>query len=330
MNFKKKLQIFCSLFLLFLFPVQIFAYSDKVILGGENIGIEVEEKYINIVGFYKVNGKYIAKEAGLKIGDKILKVNQQDVSSTEEMIKIIDNTSSKTNIVLTVLRNNQTNDYVLNLKKDDKNVYKTGIYVKDQITGIGTLTYIDPKTKIYGALGHEIVDSRTNQKIEIKNGKIFQSSITGIEKSESRNTGEKNAIFYSKHVYGTVTENTISGIFGNYQKSFSENNLIDVGEKNEIKLGNASIYTVINGEEKEEFSINILNVNLFNETKNILFEITDKELLEKTGGVIKGMSGSPIVQDGKLIGAVTHAIVDENGNKGYGIFITTMLNEGEN
>lgn len=329
MNFKKKLQFFL-MFLLFIFPISVFAYSDKVILGGENIGIEIHEKQVHIVGFYKVNGKYIAKDAGLKIGDKIIKVNGEEVSSITSMIQAIGKTSTKDRAKLTVLRNKEELDFEITLVKDENNSYKTGIYVKDQITGIGTLTYIDPETNIFGALGHEILDSVSNQKVEIKEGNIFESSVTGVEKSSENHTGEKNAIFYSNEIFGQIEENTISGIFGKYNQIEKNKTLIEVGKPNEVTVGKASIYTVVSGNKVEEFEINILNVNLKGKIKNILFEITDSKLLEVAGGVVKGMSGSPIVQNDKIIGAVTHAIVDQSGTKGYGVFITTMLEEGEN
>lgn len=327
MNFKNKLLTILSLLLLIM-PLNVFAYSDHVVLGGNNVGIEVHSEGIMIVGFYQVNNVYIGKEAGLELGDKIIKVSNEEVSSIEDMINKINNKIKNEEITLTILRGKKELTTNLKLVKDDNNVYKTGLYVKDQITGIGTLTYIDPETKIFGALGHEIVESSSNTKIEVKDGKIFKSDVTGATKSTRSSTGEKNAVFYNDEVYGTIENNTNSGIFGKYTGEYDENNLIEVGNIDDIKLGEASIRTVLKDNKVETFTINILKVNKDNDTKNILFEITDKELMEKTNGVIKGMSGSPIIQDNKIIGAVTHAIVNDNG-KGYGIFITTMLEKGE-
>lgn len=327
MNFKNKLLTILSLLLLIM-PLNVFAYSDHVVLGGNNVGIEVHSEGIMIVGFYQVNNVYIGKEAGLELGDKIIKVSNEEVSSIEDMINKINNKIKNEKITLTILRGKKELTTNLKLVKDDNNVYKTGLYVKDQITGIGTLTYIDPETKIFGALGHEIVESSSNTKIEVKDGKIFKSDVTGATKSTRSSTGEKNAVFYNDEVYGTIENNTNSGIFGKYTGEYDENNLIEVGNIDDIKLGEASIRTVLKDNKVETFTINILKVNKDNDTKNILFEITDKELMEKTNGVIKGMSGSPIIQDNKIIGAVTHAIVNDNG-KGYGIFITTMLEKGE-
>lgn len=328
MNFKNKLLTILSL-LLIIMPLNTFAYSDHVILGGNNVGIEVHSKGIMVVGFYQVNNSYIGREAGLELGDKITKVSGEEVSSIQDMINKINNKIKDENITLTILRGSKELTTTLKLIKDDNNVYKTGLYVKDQITGIGTLTYIDPETKIFGALGHEIVESSSNTKIEVKDGKIFKSNVTGATKSTRSSTGEKNAVFYNDEVYGTIENNTNSGIFGKYTGEYDKNNLIEVGNISDIKLGEASIRTVLKDNKVETFTINILKINENSDTKNILFEITDKELMGKTNGVIKGMSGSPIIQEDKIIGAVTHAIVNDNG-KGYGIFITTMLEKGEN
>lgn len=324
MNFKKLLNVF--LLLTFFIPNIVFAYSDKVILGGDNIGISVDTKEVIVVGFYKVNDKYIAKSSGFIIGDRIVSVNDTLINSIEDLVKEI-NKSGSDKVKIRVKRLDEYKDIELNLVKEN-NIYKTGLYIKDNITGVGTLTYIDPETKIFASLGHEIVDSKTGRIVDIKDGYIFDSNVVGIIKSTSTTTGEKQAKFNANEVNGTIEKNTIKGIYGKYIKELDNNNLISVGTPDEIKLGPAKIYTVLNGNTIEEYTINIIKINNDTPTKNILFEITDKNLLEKTNGVIKGMSGSPIVQNNKIIGAVTHAIVNDN-LKGYGIFITTMLEEGE-
>ena len=324
MNFKKLLNVF--LLLTFFIPNIVFAYSDKVILGGDNIGISVDTKEVIVVGFYKVNNKYIAKSSGFIIGDRIVSVNDTLVNSIEDLVKEI-NKSGSDKVKIRVKRLDEYKDIELNLVKEN-NVYKTGLYIKDNITGVGTLTYIDPETKIFASLGHEIVDSKTGRIVDIKDGYIFDSNVVGIIKSTSTTTGEKQAKFNTSEVNGSIEKNTIKGIYGKYIKELDDNNLISVATPDEIKLGPAKIYTVLNGNDVEEYTINIIKINNDTPTKNILFEITDKNLLEKANGVIKGMSGSPIVQNNKIIGAVTHAIVNDN-LKGYGIFITTMLEEGE-
>ena len=326
MNFKKKLLVLV-LILTFVFPIYVYAYSDQVILGGDNIGISVNTKEVLVVGFYKVKDKYIAKDAGFVIGDKISKVNGNLVTSINELVDEINALKSKDNVEFTVIRNDVEKKIYLSLVKDNDN-YKTGLYIKDQITGVGTLTYIDPDTKIFGSLGHEILDNSTGKIINIKSGIIFESIVTGNIKSTSVSTGEKKAIFNQSNIFGEINKNTNKGIFGIYTDVINNKNLITVGTIDEIEIGPAKIYTVLNNDDVDSYDINIIKINNDNTTKNILFEITDEKLLDKTNGVIKGMSGSPIVQNNKIVGAVTHAIVSDN-TKGYGIFITTMLEEGE-
>lgn len=325
MNFKKKLLSLLLLLTLFI-PNIALAYSDKIILGGDNIGISVDTKEVIVVGFYKVNGDYIASSSGFIVGDRIISINDNPIDSIEDLVKEI-NKSGSDKVKVGIKRLNEYKELEMNLVKEN-NIYKTGLYIKDNITGVGTLTYIDPETKIFASLGHEIVDSKTGRIVDIKDGYIFDSNVVGIIKSTETTTGEKQAKFNSDNVNGTIEKNTINGIYGKYIKELDDNNLISVANPNEIKLGPAKIYTVLSQNKVDEYSINIIKINNNTSTKNILFEITDKNLLDKTNGVIKGMSGSPIVQDGKIIGAVTHAIVNDN-LKGYGIFITTMLEEGE-
>lgn len=330
MFFKKiKNNILLTLiFTLLIIPNYALAYSDYIVAGGENIGIELNSKGVIIVGTYEVNGINPAKEANLRAGDKIIKINNKDVINIEEMLKVIENINNKSNVKITYLRGNKTNDTSLKLSKSSDNIYKTGLYVKDSISGVGTLTFIDPNTKLFGALGHEIIEKNTGQKLEIKDGKIYSSTVTGITRSDIGKPGEKAARYDSSDIFGNVKENTTSGIFGNYTSTIPDKKLYKVAKENDIKTGNATIFTVIDGNTIESFAINILRINK-NTTKNILFEITDSRLLKNTGGIVQGMSGSPIIQDNFIVGAVTHVVVDDP-TKGYGIFITTMLEEAEN
>ncbi len=326
---KLKLQIIFPLLILFIMPTNIYAYSKYVIPGGETIGIEVNSKGVLVVGFYEVDSKYIGKDAGFLVGDTITKINGTAVSDINEMVNVVNSEAEKDNqLDVTIIRDDKSSNLTLDMICDSDNVCKTGLYVKDEITGIGTLTYIDPKTTIFGALGHEITERTTGEKFEIKDGKIFKATVTDNTKSENGSPGEKNAIYDEGVTYGSISSNEESGIFGEYTDELLETNALEVGTKDDVKEGEATIRTVINGNEVKEYTINILNVNKDSSIKNILFEITDEELLNETGGVIQGMSGSPIIQNEKLVGAVTHVIVND-AKKGYGIFITTMLEEGD-
>lgn len=307
-----------------LMPLNIFAYSDKIIPGGQTLGIEVKNNGIIVIGFYRVNGKL--NNNNLKVGDIITKINGSNVHNIDEMVDFISKNINDNKVTLTITRDNKEINKEFVLENIDGN-YKTGLYVKDSITGIGTLSYIDPETKIYGALGHEIIETTTNKLIEIKTGTIFKTSITTIDKSVKGLAGTKNAKFYPSINYGTVTSNTNKGIYGIYKSDISDKKVLEVGKYHDIKAGKAYIRTVINGNKEEDFEIDIDRVNN-NDVKNIHFKITSTELLNKTGGVVQGMSGSPIIQDNKIIGAVTHVIID-NPSTGYGILITNMLEEGE-
>lgn len=320
-NFKNKLFLILILTTLII-PISAYAYSDEVILGGENVGIEVNSSGVLVVGFYNVNGTSPGRDAGLKIGDTILKVDDTVIQGITDLSKHFND--SKT-LKITYKRGNITSETTLNLVQDNK-VYKTGLYVKDSIVGIGTLTFIDPSTKRFGALGHEILEQTTGTKFEIKNGKIFESNVTGIDKADRGSVGEKNAIYNEDKVFGNIDKNDVTGIYGNYSKKYNERDLIKISS--DVEVGKAFIKTVISGQKKQDFEINILNIDKNHETKNILFEVTDETLLNKGNGIVQGMSGSPIVQNDKLVGAVTHVVVDDP-HKGYGILITNMLKESE-
>ena len=310
-------------------PANANAYSDRIIAGGENIGISLNSKGVLIVGTYEVNGQNLADKAGLKTGDIIQSINGQTVESIEDMASKI-NDSASSPIKIKFLRNDKEKETTLELYKDENDVYKTGLYVKDSVTGIGTLTFIDPETKKFGALGHEIEEQTTGKILEIKDGKIFETTVTGIIPSTDGSPGEKKAEYDPENVEGNVDENTTQGIFGTYTDNIQNRKTYKVAKPKEVKTGDAKILTVLDDDNIKEYSIKISEINdLKSKNKNFIFEITDSELKDKTGGIIQGMSGSPIIQGDYIIGAVTHVVVD-NPLKGYGIFITNMLEEAEN
>lgn len=312
------------LFILLVFPINVFAYSDRVIVGGETIGIEVHSNGVYVVGFYPVNGKNIAEEAGFMVGDIIKKINGVDISNINGLNNILDSDSI---YKFSILRNKESLTIPIKLELED-NILKTGLYVKDTINGIGTLSYIDPTTNVFGSLGHEILESKSYSKFEISDGNIFSASVSNIKKSSNGNTGEKKANIDKSNEIGTININEINGIYGKYMDDYSNREILEVGDSSSIKKGLAYIKTVINKDNINNYSINIINIDETNSTKNILFEITDEKLLNATGGIVQGMSGSPIIQNNKIIGVVNYVIVD-NTKRGYGIFITKMLEEGD-
>lgn len=321
MNFKRRLLI---LFLTFMIlPFNTFAFSKYLVPGGENIGINIKSNGVLIVGFYESSAK-----SSLQIGDIIVSIDDNQVSSINDMLKLVDSSKDDVTLKIGYKRNNQLLSTNLSLVKDENGVFKTGLYVKDSITGIGTLTFIDPTTNQYGALGHSITDSKTNIRFEIKDGKIFKSDVTSIDKSQNGQTGEKNAKFYFDTVYGTIEQNEETGIYGTYSDDYNSKELVQVGSIDEIELGEAYIKTTLDNNKVENFNIEILSIDKDSDTKNILFKVTDSTLLEKTGGIVKGMSGSPIIQNNKIIGAITHTVISDN-TKGYGISIIKMLESME-
>lgn len=310
------LSLFC--------PLSVFAYSNEVILGGSTIGINIESD-VMVIGFYKIGGKY--HKSDLVEGDIITKVEDDEIHTINDLSTSLEKYVEQEEIMITYLRGNKENTTLLSLYFED-GMYKTGLYVKDGVTGIGTLTFIDPATNTYGALGHEVLESTTSKIVEVRSGSIFENSITSIDSSANGDPGSKNAKFYYNNIYGDIDKNTKYGIYGTYTKEYDDTSLIEVADSSEVKIGPAVIYTVLEDEKVEKFEIEITKINENSEIKNISFEITDQELLDKTGGVVQGMSGSPIVQNDKLIGAVTHVVTD-NVTTGYGLFITTMLEESE-
>ena len=329
MFFKKFKNLTLALILtIFIIPQTTLAYSKEIIASGETVGIKLNTDGILIVGSYEINGHNSLVEAGLKTGDIINQINNNNVNTVEEMVNIISNCNCDS-LKIVYERENKTKKTTLNLY-EDKGVLKTGLYVKDSVSGVGTLTFIDPNTKYFGVLGHEIADTTTGEIIDIESGTIFDSKITGITRSSEGNPGEKNALLYRDKVEGEVYENTNKGIFGKYTSNFDTSKLYKVASIDDINIGEAKILTVLDGVDVEEFSIKITSVNeTKDKLKNIQFEIADKTLLDKTNGIVQGMSGSPIIQGDYIIGAVTHVVVNDP-HKGYGILIENMLEEAEN
>ena len=244
----------------------------------------------------------------------------------EELLDVLKN-NYKEKINVTLYRNGAIINRELKLIKDNNNNIKTGLYIKDSLLGIGTITYYDPSLSVYGALGHKMSDSNGDE--QLIDGSIYESEVKNIRKSQNGDPGEKIASINKKEVIGSVEKNNTYGIYGEYVNVVKDE-LIETASINEVKKGKAYIYTVIEDDKIDKFEIEITNISKQNtkDIKGITFKITDKKLLNVSNGVVAGMSGSPIVQNGKLIGAVTHVVVD-NVRYGYGIFIDWMLEESD-
>ncbi|WP_243450230.1 SpoIVB peptidase [Desulfosporosinus sp. Sb-LF] len=310
----------------------------KLIPGGQSIGVTLQTKGVMVVGQAPVvdkSGKktFPAKEAGIEVGDILLKIDNQEVRTDQDVsnaVHIAGEQKGKTNVLFK--HQDQIIEKIIKpIFCVETGRYRMGLFVRDEAAGVGTLSFLDPVSKQYGALGHVITDADTNQKIEVSNGKVMASTIYAIEKGKRGHPGEKIGSFVSNSMFnGTIEKNTLTGIFGTMSGQITNpyfKEAIPVGWEADVKVGPAKIYTVIQGEKIEEFDINIDRI-MHNRTdsKNMIVRVTDPRLLEATGGIIQGMSGSPIIQDGKIIGAVTHVFVNDS-QRGYGVFIQNMIND---
>ena len=319
---RKKLVTFLITVLI---PIStIFAYTDKVYIGGENVGIEVKTDGVLVVGLYKINDNFI--QNSVNPGDYIIEVNGNKILSIDDFAREINNDEDKESIDIKIRRNNKYINTKIPLVNDN-NEYKTGLYVKDEISGIGTLSFIDPTNNNFFCLGHQISD-QFDDIVDISSGSIYYSYITDINRSSNGNVGEKEAITDDSNKYGTINKNTNKGIFGTYEKDYSSKQIYEVASKEEVKLGEAKLLTVTKNEEIKEYSINIDSIDLNDSIKNMMFTVTDQELIDNTGGIVQGMSGSPIIQNNKIIGVVTHVIINDT-KRGYAIFTVNMLEEAE-
>ena len=301
-----------------------------VVPGGIPFGVKLFTKGVIIVGISDVKTTdgllNPAKQSGLQKGDIILTVNRKDVNNNEELIKIVEE-SNGNELSAEVIRNGMK--YETNIKPvkcETDNIYKLGLWVRDSSAGIGTVTFWDEKTKIFGGLGHGICDVDTGDLLPLSHGDIIKVNINGISKGVRGNPGELKAYFIEGEPIGTLTENTYSGVYGKFSTAISCNEVLPVALKQQVKQGKAQILTTVYGTTPEYYDVDIININ-YNEqqvSKNMIIKITDDKLLSQTGGIIQGMSGSPIIQDGKIVGAVTHVLVNDP-TRGYGIFIENML-----
>lgn len=310
----------------------------RVYPGGQSIGVKLRTAGVLVVGHHLVDsGKEKVspgEKADLHVGDMIIKMNDLYVNDMNDVKKLVNEAGEKGQpIQMLVVRGNEKLTKTLTPVKDAKdNEYRIGVYIRDSAAGVGTLTFYEPKSRIYGALGHVISDIDTGQAIVVGDGQIVQASVTSIQKGESGNPGEKFARFYKENeTMGTIVRNTPFGIFGK-MKNMPKQNLypkpIPIALAEQVEEGPAKILTVVDGQKVEQFDVEIVNVvkQHYPATKGMIVKITDKRLLEKTGGIVQGMSGSPIIQNGKLVGAITHVFVNDP-TSGYGCFVEWMLQD---
>lgn len=305
---------------------------SKVIPCGSPVGIYMKTRGILVVGTGAVNGMdgvdYEPAASVVQSGDYILGVNGNSISDKKELISRI-NESGGSDITLEVQRKGEITDLKVTPVMTGASEYKTGIWVRDDTQGIGTLTYVDENGN-YGALGHGISDVDTSTLLSLQEGKLYPSDIISVVKGEKGVPGELAGVirYDENEVMGSITANTEAGIFGKVTDSFKsqlKGTPIEVGLKQEIETGPATILCTVDGTVKEyDIEIEKVLLNSSDVNKSMVIKVTDEELLQKTGGIVQGMSGSPIIQNGKLIGAVTHVFIQDS-TSGFGIFAENMI-----
>lgn len=301
----------------------------ELIPSGDSVGVRIDTQGVMVLGLGSVVGEdgkeYEPSKNILEPGDMILKINNQEIDSKETLINCIENNNV---LNMEIKRDNQIKNIVVNCIKGEDGKNKIGVWVRDSTQGIGTLTYINPTTKTFGSLGHGIVDVDTKEIMEVKDGKIMKSNIIDIKKGEKGTPGELVGSIKKDEEIGIITNNTNVGIYGKITNDdfIYNKKSIPIGLKDSVEIGPAKILCNIKDNLIEEYNIEVESINKYNidNSKSMVIKITDKRLLDKTNGIIQGMSGSPIIQNGKIIGAVTHVFVNEP-SKGYGIFIENML-----
>lgn len=311
----------------------------RLVPGGHSIGVLLKTEGVMVIGFSPILNQqnepsFPARDADIRVGDVLIGINGIKVTSDDQVRKIIKEASiTDQGITIKIKREGHLLERVVYPRYcQDTKSYRIGLFVRDNAGGVGTLTFYDPLSKKYGALGHVITDSETNQKLKIKQGKIFSASIENIQKGRIGNPGEKIGVFLENTEFGNIEKNEMCGIYGTMQKDLLNSlyhSPLPVVFSNQIRSGKAQILTVVHGQEIKKYDIvieKLLPGRL--DGKNMIIRITDPKLLEETGGIVQGMSGSPIIQDGRIAGAVTHVFVNDP-SRGYGVFIENMLFEAE-
>ena len=308
--------------------------EDTVLVGGMPVGIYMETDGVLVLDTQSVEGvdgqEHNPAHNLVKSGDYIVGINQENVSGKEDLIQVLNNLTD-TEVVLTLRREEETLDVKLEAVEDQPNDYKLGIWVRDNVQGLGTITFLDQNSR-FGALGHGIHDADTNVLMDIQDGSLYKTSIRSILKGDYGIPGSMEGliVYNTFNRLGSIDNNRESGIYGTVDKIdelFPEQVPVQVAAKEEIELGKATIRCCLE-DGVREYSVIITGVDTQPKevNKGIILQVTDEELLEKTGGIIQGMSGSPILQNGKLVGAVTHVFVNDP-TKGYGIFAETMVSQ---
>ena len=310
--------------------------ETKVVPLGDLVGLKLYTKGVLVVGISEIKGEDNKtykpyEEAGIEQGDSIIKINNEKIESTEDLLECVSKTNGKT-MNVTYIKCGEEVEKTITPVKTSKNTYKLGIWVRDAGAGVGTLSFYDETTNTIASLGHGIQDVDTEEMLDISSGEIVTAEIVNVKKGEENNPGKIEGTIEDSKNLGTVYSNTRFGVYGKINNknelNIDTSKAIKVALRNEIKEGDAKIICTLEDGKKEEYNVRIQKIfkNNNENNKSMIVKVTDERLLEKTGGIIQGMSGSPIIQNEKLVGALTHVLVS-NPTIGYGVFADLMLKE---
>ncbi len=313
--------------------------KTKVIPVGNIAGVKLYTNGVLVVGMSEIEGydnkKYKPYEnKGIKEGDTIVKIDEKLINSTEDLIETVNNSQGR-DIKVQYIHQEETKECSISPVKTSSSQYKLGLWVRDSAAGVGTVSFYEPTSKTFGALGHGITDIDTNELINIASGEFVTTRILNITKGESGNPGKIQGTVENQTNIGKIYKNSKFGIYGKVDNISSLNidmsKEMEVALREEIKTGKATILCSLDNQQPQEYEIEIEKINKENnyDNKSMQIKITDQKLLEKTGGIIQGMSGSPVIQNGKFVGAVTHVLVNDP-TKGYAVFGDIMLKQSKN
>lgn len=326
---KRKLNIIAGLLLTFVLSISLTAsaLAESLIPGGMALGIRMSTDGVIVAEVTEVKTEsgieYPARDAGIKPGDIIVRMGVKDIRSGNDFLETMRGLDGKT-LSVTFEREGKLRQVNVTPAECDDGEMKLGVLLRDGISGVGTLTFYDPETGVYGALGHSISDSETGEILPLAEGEIYSADINGVARGEAGAPGALNGSADTSCVLGDIGINCAYGIFG--KAELDCDGAIETGE---MKVGKASVLCTVGSDGAEEYEIEISRVYKSEESRSAVLHVTDPRLIELCGGIVQGMSGSPIIQDGKLVGAVTHVFINDP-TCGYGISIQDMLSAADN
>lgn len=324
-----------SLNLLNLFKIKDVSVNvipkTTVVPVGVAIGMKLYTDGVLVVGMSEIEGEKPYEGTGIQEGDRIIQINESDINTTEELMQKVNNCNGE-EINIKYIHEEKTVTTSMVPVKNSNDEYKLGLWVRDAAAGVGTLTFYEPSSGMFACLGHGILDVDTSELITIANGELVTTNILSIQKGKVGTPGEIRGTIEAGYTVGQISKNTEFGVYGILNTpsylSISNNEAIEVATREEIESGEAQIICELENGKKKYYTIEIQKIFTGNNenNKSMLIKVTDEELLEKTGGIIQGMSGAPIIQNGKFIGAITHVLVNDP-TMGYGVFADIMIKQ---